>query len=116
MSDIRIEVFNGDYSNDDVYERVLGYIAQKEYVSGYGFTCSPNLSIIEQFKLSELCSLHKNPQKIWHFCITFACQQDLNWLLPMAVWIAEFFSPGYQILYGLDMERGGHSYSPTGNY
>ena len=45
MSDIRIEVFDGDYSNDDVYERVLGYIAQKECVSGYGFTCSPNLSI-----------------------------------------------------------------------
>ena len=59
MSDIRIEVFDGDYSNDDVYERVLGYIAQKECVSGYGFTCSPNLSIIEQFKLSEFYSLQK---------------------------------------------------------
>ena len=116
MSDIRIEVFDGDYSNDDVYERVLGYIAQKECVSGYGFTCNPDLSIIEQFKLSELCSLHKNPQKIWHFCITFACQQDFNWLLPMAVWVAKYFSPGYQVLYGLDMERGGHSYSPTGKY
>lgn len=40
MSDIRIEVFDGDYSNDDVYERVLGYIAQKECICGYGFTCN----------------------------------------------------------------------------
>ena len=116
MSDIRIEVFNGDYSNDDVYERVLGYIAQKEFVSGYGFTCNQDLSIIEQFKLSECYSSQKNPPKIWHFCITFARHQDFNWLLPMAVWIAKYFSPGYQVLYGLDMERGGHSYSPTGTY
>ena len=116
MSDIRIEVFDGDYSNDDVYERVLGYIAQKECVSGYGFTCNPGISIIEQFKLSEFYSLHKNPQKIWHFCITFSDHHDSNWLLPMAVWIAKYFSPGYQVLFGLDTEWGGHSYSPTGKY
>ena len=116
MSDIRIEVFNGDYSNDDVYEKVLGYIAQKECVSGYGFTCNPDISIIEQFKLSEFYSLHENPQKIWHFCITFSDHHDSNWLLPMAVWIAKYFSPGYQVLFGLDTERGCHSYSPTGKY
>ena len=116
MSDIRIEVFKGDYSNDNVYEWVLGYIAKKDCIGGYGFTCNPNIPIIEQFKRSEYYSLQENPQKIWHFCITFSWHCDYNWLLQLAVWIAKYFSPGYQVLYGLDTERSGGSYSPTGKY
>ena len=29
MSDIRIEVFNGSYDNDDVYKKLLRYISNK---------------------------------------------------------------------------------------
>ena len=72
MSKIRIEVFPGTYDNDDVYNRVLGYIGQKTYLGGYGFFCGPGPTIIEQFQLSEYYSRFQNDQKIWHFVITFS--------------------------------------------
>lgn len=106
MSDIRIEVFNGLYDNYDAYERLLGYISNKTDCSGYGFNCSLKTSIIEQFHLSETCSHHTNAQKIWHFTITFKeCWKDTD-LLQMAMTISSLFSSEYQILYGLDKEKG----------
>lgn len=35
MSDIRIEALPGEYSNDDAYEKVLGYISNKSYIGGF---------------------------------------------------------------------------------
>lgn len=106
MSDIRIEALSGDYSNDDVYERLLGYISQKSYIGGFGFTCSPDISIIEQFRLSEIYSSNSGPRKMWHFIITFSTSWDHQSLLQLAADIARGFSPEYQILYGLDTEKG----------
>lgn len=112
MSDIRIEVFSGDYSNDDVYANVLAYLSEKAYWGGFGF--SPNLSICitEQFQLCEYYSNADNPQKLWHFCITFARSREHNALLQMAVWIASTFASNYQIIYALDLERNGKTDIP----
>lgn len=106
MSDIRIEVFNGLYDNYDAYERLLGYISNKTDCSGYGFNCSLKTSIIEQFRLSETCSHHTNAQKIWHFTITFAERWKHTDLLQIAVKVSSLFASEYQVLFGLDTEKG----------
>lgn len=102
MSDIRIEVFSGSYSNDDAYNRVLGYIGQKTYLGGYGFSCNSHSTIIKQFQLSEQYSHYKNPQKIWHFIITFSEPWKHYDLLCMGVHVSAVFKDHYQILFGLD--------------
>lgn len=99
---IRIEVKAGDYDTDDAYNNVLGYISNKAYIGGYGFSCNLGPSVIEQFRLSETCSHFSQPQKIWHFFITFSKKWSRNHLLEMAVSIANDFSPWYQVLFGLD--------------
>ena len=103
--DIRIEVPIGDYDTDDAYNNVLGYVSKKACIGGCGFSCNPELSVIEQFRLSETCSQFYQPQKIWHFFITFSQKWDYNQLLKMAVSIADDFSPWHQVLFGLD-EKG----------
>lgn len=105
MSDIRIEVYPGDYGNTDVYQKVLGYISDKAYFGGFGFSPNLSLSIIEQFQLSEQYSKMDSPQKLWHFCITFSKAWDHTTLLKMAIWISSIFAPQYQVLYALDLER-----------
>ena len=76
------------------------------YFGGYGFTYNPALSIIEQFKLSETYSSHTHGQKIWHFYITFSTRWNHIDLLNLANQIALIFSPRYQIVYGLDLDKG----------
>lgn len=105
MSDIRIETSDGSYGNEDVYNNVIGYISNKTYWGGYGFYCSPDISVIEQFKASEAYSDHTNDQKIWHFWITFSRRWSENELLNLADHIAQLFSSEYQIIYGVDMEE-----------
>ena len=102
MSDIRIEVFSGDYSNSDAYNRVLGYIGQKAFVFGYGFSLDPNHTIIEQFQQSETYSFYQNPQKIWHFILTFSRRWRLDNLLNLGELISSYFKNDYQVLCGLD--------------
>ncbi len=102
MSEIRIEVFKGSYSNQDVYNRVLGYISKKSYLGGYGFYLGSNLTIIDQFKLSEKYSHYRQPQKIWHFAITFDRNWHLNDLLHLATFVSSFFKYNYQVFYGVD--------------
>lgn len=104
MSDIRIEFPNGSYNNEDAYNRVIGYISNKEYIGGYGFHCDESLPIIEQFRLSEIYSSYDNPQKIWHFWITFSSSLDHTYLLNMAVGIAGIFSQEFQVIFGLDTQ------------
>ena len=108
MSDIRIETPDGSYDNEDAYNRVIGYISNKTYFGGYGFYYSqnPDNSIIQQFKLSETYSNHKNSQKIWHFYITFSKRQSLTDLLKLADQIALIVARQYQIVYGLDTDEG----------
>lgn len=108
MSDIRIETPNGSYDNKTAYNRVIGYVSNKTYFGGYGFYYSPNpdSSIIQQFKLCETYSKHKNGRKIWHFYITFSKSQNLTDLLNLADRIALIFAPRYQIVYGLDTDEG----------
>lgn len=106
MSDIRIEALPGTYDNDDVYQNVLGYISQKTYIGGCGFVCDPKISIIEQFQLSETCSSHPSPRKMWHFIITFAIAWNHSALLQLAGTVAAAFSQEYQILFGLDIAEG----------
>jgi len=106
MSKIRIEVFNGNYDNTDVYNRVLGYISNKTYIGGYGFNYDPQVPIIKQFQLSEQYSNHSSAQKMWHFIITFSDKWNHNELLWIAVQVACLFSSEYQILYGLDTDKG----------
>lgn len=107
MSTIRIEVLSGDYENDDVYENVLNYITNKNYIGGYGFTYDESCSITEQFHLSEVYSHQSQAQKMWHFVITFTDYRKSNELLWLAEHVASQFSTEYQILYGLDTV--GHS-------
>lgn len=106
MSDIRIEALSGDYSNDDVYERLLGYISQKSYIGGYGFAYNPDISIIEQFRLSETYSSNSSLRKMWHFIITFSTSWNHQPLLQLADFVAKGFSLEYQVLFGLDTEQG----------
>lgn len=101
---IRIEVHAGDYDTDNAYNNVLGYISNKTYIGGYGFSCNPGPSVIEQFRLSETCSHFSQPQKIWHFFITFSQRWNHNDLLQTAVSVADSYFPGYQVLFGLDEE------------
>lgn len=107
MSDIRIEVLSGDYSNNDVYVNVLNYLSRKAYLGGYGFSPNFSICITEQFQLCEYFSNANSQQKLWHFCVTFAQSWNHTALLEMAVWIASTFSNEYQIMYALDLERGG---------
>lgn len=104
MSDIQITVMAGGYDNEDVYNRVLGYIGQKAYLGGYGFRCIPKLSIIEQFQMSETFSNYSNSRKIWHFAITFLDSWKNICLLEIAVQAAKLFSSDYQVLFALDLE------------
>ena len=106
MSDIRIEVHKGSYDTETSYNKEIGYITNKTYFGGYGFTYNPALSIIEQFKLSETYSSHTHGQKIWHFYITFSTRWNHIDLLNLANQIALIFSPRYQIVYGLDLDKG----------
>ena len=104
MSDIQIIVTEGDYDNNEAYNCVLGYIGQKAYLGGYGFRCIPELSIIEQFKMSENFSKHSGLRKIWHFIITFQKSWNHTPLLEVAVQSAKLFSSDYQVLFALDLE------------
>lgn len=105
MSDIRIEVYPGDYGNAEVYQKVLGYISDKAYFGGFGFSPNLSLSIIEQFQLSEQYSKIDSQQKLWHFCITFSKAWNHTTLLKMAVWISSIFATEYQVMYALDLKR-----------
>lgn len=108
MSDIRIAVMEGDYDNEDAYNRLLGYIGQKSYLGGYGFCFAPGFPIIEQFRLSEACSSQASPRKIWHFIITFQKAWSHSCLLEIAVQAAVLFSQDYQVLFGLDTGGNGN--------
>lgn len=112
MSDIRIEVFNGSYDNDDVYKNLLGYISNKLYCNGYGFNYDTSLSIIDQFRLIEEYSEYQNDQKMWHFIITFSSNLDHKYLLNMAVEVSSKFATDYQIMFGLDAEISNGKYRP----
>lgn len=104
MSDIQIIVMEGNYNNSEAYNCVLGYIAQKAYLGGYGFRCTPELSIIDQFEISESLSNHSGFRKIWHFIITFQKSWDHTYLLGIGVQAAKLFSSDYQVLFALDLE------------
>ena len=108
MSDIQIIYFEGDYNNEDVYSRVLEYIAQKKYIGGFGFSCMPELSVVEWFQLSEFYSNSSGfgKRKIWHFIITFQKEWDSRSLISMAVWVSVIFREKYQSLWGVDYSPG----------
>lgn len=106
MSDIRIEIFKGDYDNDDAYENILNYIAQKSYIGGYGFSCIPDYPISEQFRMSETCSSGSSSRKMWHFIITFSTRWSIQSLLQLGTIISTGFSFNYQILFCIDTEPG----------
>lgn len=112
MSDIRIEVFNGSYDNDDAYNRLLGYVSNKSYCNGYGFNYDSSLPIIEQFRLSEEYSEYYHNQKMWHFIITFSANLSHTYLLNMAMGVSLKFAPEYQILFGLDTKISDGRYHP----
>ena len=104
MSDICIEVFGGPYEDFNAYHRVLNYIGQKTYVGGYGFYLDPNITIVEQFQLSEAYSQHKSLRKMWHFVITFSHHWRHEEMLYVANNISEIFKNDYQVLFGLDTQ------------
>lgn len=106
MSNIRIKTIEGMYDNYYVYENVLNYIAQKAYVGGYGFSCIPDYPISEQFRMSETRSSGSSSRKMWHFIITFSASWNLRPLLQLANTVAKGFASKYQILYGVDTEKG----------
>lgn len=78
--------------------------AKKAYLGGYGFSCIPGLSVIEQFKKSETASHYSSPRKIWHFYITFLEAWKQTALLEIGVQTAKLFSTDYQVIFALDLE------------
>lgn len=108
MSDIQIIVMEGNYENYDAYNCLLGYISQKAYLGGYGFLCTPDSTIVEQFKISEINSNFTSSRKMWHFIITFqTVWKDIS-LLEIAVQTAQLFASEYQILFALDLKGTPH--------
>lgn len=107
MSDIRLEVLPGTYSNDDAYDKVLSYIFMKDSISGYGIILNDSLTIVEQYQASEFYSIHSHQQKIWHFIITFSDHPKMPQLFHIANTTALTFVSQYQVLYGIDST--GHS-------
>lgn len=107
MSDFRLEVFPGAYSNEDAYKLVLDYIKRKYYICGYGFSLSPTLSILQQYQHAQEYSNQTGSRLIWHFVLTFSEPWKYQTLLQLANQIAILFSEDYQVLYGLDTE--GHA-------
>ncbi len=105
MSDICIEILAGPYEDFNTYHRLLNYIGQKTYVGGYGFYLDPNITIVEQFQLSEACSQHKSLRKMWHFAIIFPHHWKHEELLYIGNNISEIFKNDYQVLFGLDTEE-----------
>ena len=91
MSDICIEILAGPYEDFNTYHRLLNYIGQKTYVGGYGFYLDPNITIVEQFQLSEACSQHKSLRKMWHFAIIFPHHWKHEELLYIGNNISEIF-------------------------
>lgn len=106
MSDLQIINFERNYDNEDAYNRVLGYIAQKKYIGGFGFSCMPEISVVEWFRLSEFYSNYPCSRKIWHFAITFQKEWDSCSLISMAVWVCGIFREKYQSLWGVDYSQG----------
>lgn len=101
-----IIVCAGDYSNSDVYERVLSYIVQKCYIGGYGFPLPPNVdSVVCEFYRCEEISNYDNTRKLWHFTVSLP-NLKITTLLHWAETITQVFSEEYDILYGIDLDPG----------
>lgn len=107
MCNIIIKVMEGEYTNTDTHNLTLGYISDKAYIGGYGFSPNLPLSIIEQFQSSEHYSNSANTQKMWHFAIMPYKEYNHTTLFQLATEISSLFAPQYQILYALDLIRDG---------
>lgn len=104
MSDIRIELFQGNYNTRDSLYYVFNYIYKKEYVGGYGFYSDNFQGINYQLQESIDSSSYTNDRTVWHFIISFKRASSKEELLVLANRIAFLFAPSYQIIYGLDTE------------
>lgn len=102
MSNIRIEVFSGDYTNYDVYQNLINYIGQKYRVGCYGFWGQTVLDCAKQFENCRLLSNQSPEQDIWHFEISFENITDTEKLFRIACQIADFFKDHYQIIFAVD--------------
>lgn len=101
-----IIVCAGDYSNSDVYERVLSYIIRKDYIGGYGFPLPPEKeSILSEFYRCERISDYDSDRKLWHFTISLPGLKTAT-LLRLAETITQVFAGKYDLLYGVDLEPG----------
>lgn len=70
--------------------------------------CTPDSTIVEQFKISEINSNFTSSRKMWHFIITFqTVWKDIS-LLEIAVQTAQLFASEYQILFALDLKGTPH--------
>lgn len=102
MSEIRIEVFSGTYSNFDAYEKVINYIHQKEIVGAYGAFGYTSQDYVEQFRMSEQLSHQESLQYIWHFVVSFQRLSNKDTFFGLACQIASLFKNHYQIIFALD--------------
>lgn len=107
MSEIRIEVTNGTYENEDAYSNLISYITNQEYIlskhyfGGYGiFPQLPDIAI-NQFYESKTNSNFKSERNIWHFFISYSTIQNANIIMQHALNISSLFAPNYQIFYAL---------------
>lgn len=101
-----IIVCAGDYSNSDVYERVLSYIIRKDYIGGYGFPLPTDKeSVLNEFYRCEETSDYDSNQKLWHFTISLPGMRATT-LLHLAETITQTFAGKYDLLYGVDLEPG----------
>lgn len=116
MSDIRIKIFEGSYSNEDAYVNVLNYIMNKYSWGGYGFWPYDPETIITAFEESKSHSAQHTLRNLWHFTITFSSTLDLQRLYTHANEIALLFVSKYQVLFAVDIEGRPHLHFAVNSY
>lgn len=107
MADIRIEVVNGSYNNEDAYDNLIHYIVKEKYIlnshyfGAYGVYPVTPETASEQFQKSKEESTVYSACNLWHFFISYAfpIRDSIN--LSLADEIARLFSNEYQVFYGI---------------
>lgn len=102
-----ITKFAGTYDNPDVYDKVLTYVSQKDYIGGYALEY-PLIrdSVIRQYYKAEANSLYEVDHKIWHFSVSVSDVRSHRTLLLLADKIAALFALHYQVYYALELKPG----------
>ena len=107
MSNIRIEIVPGSFTNENAYENLINYISKpKAIIGGCGIYPFTSEAAINQFYLTKLYSLVSSPDEryLWHFFVSFENAVDLQFLRIIATSICISFSDNYQSFFGIHLD------------